>query len=92
MNKEQRNRMPLFFATIARMVIVATIFAQDTGTTTVPAQFVVAVLCVIVASSVAVGVSWGLARRMQQIADRTPRTNLPPTPPAAEPNDEQAPD
>lgn len=80
----------MFFATIARMVILATIFAQDTDAGTVPIQFVLAVLCVIVLSSVAVGVSWGLARRMQQIAERTPRKK-PVLPPADERNN-QAPD
>jgi anaerobic C4-dicarboxylate transporter len=73
------------------MVILATILAQDTGSSTVPVQFVLAVLCVIVLSSVALGVCVGLARRMQQIAERTPRKNPPQPPPADTFNDDQAP-
>jgi hypothetical protein len=36
-------------------------------------EIVLALLCVIVASSVALAVSIGFARRMQQIADQKPR-------------------
>lgn len=73
------------------MVILATIFAQDTGTGTVPVQFVLALLCVIVLSSLALGVCVGLARRMRQIADSTPRKHLSP-PSADESNHNQEPD
>ncbi len=69
------------------LFFVAMFLLQDTGTATV--WLVLAVLCVIVLSSVALGVSIGLARRMHDIAERTPRKNLPPT---NEPTDDQAQD
>ena len=69
------------------LVVVAMLLLQDTGTVTV--RLVLAVLCVMVLSSVAVGASIGLARRMNDIAERTPRKNPPPT---NAPHDDQAQD
>ncbi len=68
------------------LLVVAMLLLQDTGTATV--RLVLAVLCVMVLSSVALGASIGLARRMHDIAERTPRKNPPPT---NEPTDDQAP-
>lgn len=51
--------------------MIAVVAQQDSTTS---AKLILAVLCVVVLSSMALGVSIGLARRMQQIADRTPRT------------------
>jgi hypothetical protein len=63
------------------LLIIATHVLQQNSTAS--AQLILAVLCVIVLSSLALGVCVGLARRMQQIADSTPRKK-PPQPPAAE--------
>jgi hypothetical protein len=72
------------------LLIIATHALQQNSTAS--AQLILAVLCVVVMSSIALGVCIGLARRMQQIADRTPRTSPPPKPPAADPTNDQAPD
>ncbi len=65
------------------MIVVFAIAAQATqqGSTDV-VRLVLAVLCVMVLSSVALGASLGLARRMHQIADRE----------SPAPSDEQEPD
>jgi len=67
------------------LLTIAAFLAQNTSPAAV--QLILAVLCVVVLSSVAVGVSIGLARRMNEIAERTPRKN-PPHPPATS-NDDQ---
>lgn len=70
------------------MLLIVAMLLQNTDTATV--RLVLAVLCVMVLSSIAVGVSIGLARRMHDLAERTPRTDAPP--PAAEAHDDQVPD
>jgi hypothetical protein len=61
------------------MIMLFTIAAQAAQQDpTASARLILAVLCVVVASSIALAVSIGLARRMSQIADRPPRKQEPP--------------